>query len=197
MTKDESEQTAGQRLIKAAKEASAIARGESAPVAEHYPEYARNHYSTRKQISSDIKQRLRAAEVWEKLIAERQSPNPDHMTELGNEAADAIEALEGEVSDWKKSANTYLAWSEEWRARAERLEGEVARFIRSVQRQTAEFNRTADAAEARAERLLDTLMRLLAVANDHMTSCDRTMGDTHPCTCGADEARKALEDDKQ
>jgi hypothetical protein len=51
--------------------------------------------------------------------------------------------------------------------------------------------------DARAERLLDTLMRLLAVANDHMTSCDRTMGDTHPCTCGADEARKTLEDNKQ
>ena len=28
--------------------------------------------------------------------------------------------------------------------------------------------------------------------NDHMTSCDKVMGDTHPCTCSADQVRRAL-----
>jgi hypothetical protein len=36
------------------------------------------------------------------------------------------------------------------------------------------------------------LATLLAAPDDHMTACDRTMGDSHPCTCGADEARKLL-----
>lgn len=34
------------------------------------------------------------------------------------------------------------------------------------------------------------LKRLLAVDGDHMSACDRIMGDTHPCTCGADRARQ-------
>ena len=34
----------------------------------------------------------------------------------------------------------------------------------------------------------DALAVLLRTRGDHMTACDRTMGDTHPCTCGADVA---------
>jgi len=36
------------------------------------------------------------------------------------------------------------------------------------------------------------LQKLLGAENDHMTACDRTMGATHPCTCGANEARQLL-----
>ncbi len=36
------------------------------------------------------------------------------------------------------------------------------------------------------------LHKLLQAENDHMTACDRTMGATHPCTCGADDARAKL-----
>ena len=36
------------------------------------------------------------------------------------------------------------------------------------------------------------LRKLLAAKGDHMTACDRTMGATHPCTCGADDARQLL-----
>ena len=28
------------------------------------------------------------------------------------------------------------------------------------------------------------------IDNDHMTSCDKTMGDSHLCTCGADSLRE-------
>lgn len=28
---------------------------------------------------------------------------------------------------------------------------------------------------------------------DHMTACDKTMGASHPCTCGASAARKILD----
>ena len=39
-------------------------------------------------------------------------------------------------------------------------------------------------------------LRLLAcqphAPNDHMTACDRTMGDSHPCTCTANDARVML-----
>ena len=41
--------------------------------------------------------------------------------------------------------------------------------------------------------LRKTLKKLLIVKEDHMTACDRTMGATHPCTCGADIARKLIE----
>lgn len=36
------------------------------------------------------------------------------------------------------------------------------------------------------------LYGLLANNDDHLTACDRTMGATHPCTCGADKVRKLL-----
>ena len=42
-------------------------------------------------------------------------------------------------------------------------------------------------------RLAVALNRLLAAPNDHMTACDRTMGDSHPCTCGANSARQLLQ----
>jgi hypothetical protein len=36
------------------------------------------------------------------------------------------------------------------------------------------------------------LKKLLAAPGDHMTACDRTMGATHPCTCGANAIRALL-----
>ena len=42
------------------------------------------------------------------------------------------------------------------------------------------------------EVLRAALKKLLAAPGDHMTACDRTMGATHPCTCGANEARRIL-----
>ena len=49
-----------------------------------------------------------------------------------------------------------------------------------------------------AERLRETLARAHAMlydisgVPDHMTHCDRTMGATHPCTCGANAIRALL-----
>ena len=40
------------------------------------------------------------------------------------------------------------------------------------------------------DALRAALRKLLAAPGDHMTACDRTMGATHPCTCGANEARR-------
>lgn len=48
-----------------------------------------------------------------------------------------------------------------------------------------------------AERVkwaLFVLAQMLGAENDHMTACDRTMGATHPCTCGADKARALLKE---
>lgn len=39
---------------------------------------------------------------------------------------------------------------------------------------------------------LGALRNLLRVEGDHMTACDRTMGATHPCTCGANAVRRLL-----
>jgi hypothetical protein len=41
------------------------------------------------------------------------------------------------------------------------------------------------------------LRKLLSVPGDHMTACDRTMGATHPCTCGANAIRALLSEAKQ
>lgn len=41
-------------------------------------------------------------------------------------------------------------------------------------------------------KLLETLLWDGYGAPDHMTYCEKTMGATHPCTCGADAARSAL-----
>jgi len=38
------------------------------------------------------------------------------------------------------------------------------------------------------------LRKLLRAKNDHMSACDRIMGATHPCTCGANEARALLKE---
>lgn len=43
---------------------------------------------------------------------------------------------------------------------------------------------------ASLRRYLDRL--LYAVDGDHMTACEKTMGDSHPCTCGATEIRLRL-----
>ena len=47
------------------------------------------------------------------------------------------------------------------------------------------------AAEGARTHLLKLLFDV-AGNPDHMTHCDRTMGATHPCTCGANEARRFL-----
>ncbi len=49
-----------------------------------------------------------------------------------------------------------------------------------------------DEQECEFSWLRKMLHKLLQAPDDHMTACDRTMGDTHPCTCGANEARKVL-----
>ena len=49
--------------------------------------------------------------------------------------------------------------------------------------------------DARIEVLELILRKLLSVEGDHMTACDRTMGATHPCTCGANRARSLLTGD--
>ncbi len=54
--------------------------------------------------------------------------------------------------------------------------------------------------EARREDAISyrkALSKLLAADGDHMTACDRTMGDSHPCTCGANDACQLFTGDKQ
>lgn len=53
-----------------------------------------------------------------------------------------------------------------------------------------------DLAELQRERdaYKKALRKLLRAKNDHMTACDRIMGATHPCTCGANEARALLKE---
>jgi hypothetical protein len=36
------------------------------------------------------------------------------------------------------------------------------------------------------------LRKLLSAPRDHMSACDRIMGATHPCSCGANDARQVL-----
>jgi chromosome segregation ATPase len=43
-----------------------------------------------------------------------------------------------------------------------------------------------------AKRILRKLACQPLAPHDHMTACDRTMGDSHPCTCHANEARQWL-----
>jgi len=83
-------------------------------------------------MSSDIKRRLRDAEVGEAFQTEDGSPELQR-TALGQEAAARIEALEGEVAALKRERLTLqnagvnlLDRAEAAEARAERLEGEVA-----------------------------------------------------------------------
>jgi DNA repair exonuclease SbcCD ATPase subunit len=90
-------------------------------------------------------------------------------------AAAAIEALEGEVAALRADNSV---WDKE---RYETLQMWI---------------RKTEAAEARVERLREALEKLLD-GDDHMTACEKTMGPTHLCTCGAKYIRKALEDDKQ
>lgn len=47
------------------------------------------------------------------------------------------------------------------------------------------------------DALRAALRKLLAAPGDHMTACDRIMGATHPCTCGANEARRLLSESDQ
>lgn len=44
------------------------------------------------------------------------------------------------------------------------------------------------------EELRSTLSTLVngTALDDHMTACDRVMGASHPCTCGANAARELL-----
>lgn len=62
-----------------------------------------------------------------------------------------------------------------------------------LKRQKDEILERQKAAERdECEVLRAALRKLLAVPGDHMTACDRTMGASHPCTCGANEARRIL-----
>jgi hypothetical protein len=57
------------------------------------------------------------------------------------------------------------------------------------------YDLLAEACAANVVVLLSTLHQMLydqGGAPDHMTACERTMGATHPCTCGADQARAML-----
>ena len=53
------------------------------------------------------------------------------------------------------------------------------------------------------KRLRETIARAHAMlydvsgVPDHMTHCDRTMGATHPCTCGANAIRALLSETKR
>ena len=53
-----------------------------------------------------------------------------------------------------------------------------------------------DLAELQRDRdaLKKALRKMLSVPGDHMTACDRIMGATHPCSCGADAARAMLKE---
>lgn len=42
-----------------------------------------------------------------------------------------------------------------------------------------------------SERFYEATKAMIG-SDDHMTACERTMGATHPCTCGADALRAAL-----
>jgi len=42
-----------------------------------------------------------------------------------------------------------------------------------------------------SDRFYETTKAMIG-SDDHMTACERTMGSTHPCTCGADALRAAL-----
>jgi hypothetical protein len=124
-------------------------------------------------MSSDIVKRLR-----------------EKINTTCNEAADRIEALEGEISAIVRLADERQTKAD---ARAERLEGELRRykelFDGSVKNydplQRAYIDR-AVAAEARAERLRVALTNIQL-----MTYCDASGERCVSCI-----ARKALEDDK-
>lgn len=68
------------------------------------------------------------------------------------------------------------------------LTAELDAFRREMDRSECDLEGTNELVEL----LRTALRRLLAVEDDHMTACDRTMGATHPCTCGADSARELL-----
>jgi uncharacterized protein YukE len=65
-----------------------------------------------------------------------------------------IEALEGEVADWKSAANEYLAWNEAWRARAERLRAALEGLVEQVA-DVDTWLRHSDAYEAARKALED------------------------------------------
>ena len=59
-----------------------------------------------------------------------------------------------------------------------------------VRKDVAEYD--AKTLRAQLEKVVEGLEKMTSVNGDHMTACDKTMGDTHPCTCGADTARSTL-----
>lgn len=51
---------------------------------------------------------------------------------------------------------------------------------------------TASGERIRAlQRMMGPIQRA-SILRDHFTACDRTMGDSHPCTCGMDKYRQLL-----
>ena len=61
--------------------------------------------------------------------------------------------------------------------------------------QTKQLDAMIGGLKARIEQLEAALNKLLVADGDHMTACDRTMGASHPCTCGANDARQLLAGD--
>lgn len=113
-------------------------------------------------MSSDLVKRLREAEVWEKCIKAREANTPDHMTDLGIEAADRIEALEGENERLRK---LLFAAGEQSQREADKK----------------------DAAEARAERLRVALEPFAAFADER-----NTVPPDYQITSGSPIARRQL-----
>jgi len=72
---------------------------------------------------------------------------------LMREAADRIEALEGEKQGWVEAEAQYLADVAVLVARAERLEGEVERLASALEGADQDVQERLLKAEARAERL--------------------------------------------
>lgn len=113
-----------------------------------------------------------------------------------NEAADRIEALEGEVQKSKADYQAMKAWAEELHAKNSALEVEIAALKAAVQYPCSPICAgylRAEAADARAERLRVALQGLHDDVDDYQRVNNLSGHNNHWMVI----ARKALEDDKQ
>ena len=88
-------------------------------------------------MSENIKEladRLRLATVVETFIGP--DGQSDHTTELGMDAADALEAMAGEVEGLKRELSQVPAWRSGMTKRAEAAESERDRLAGEVERET-------------------------------------------------------------
>lgn len=72
---------------------------------------------------------------------------------------------------------------------------QLAGDIRFMAKHANALSERRGAAEARVSALEGAARKMLWDGGgrpDHMSACERTMGDTHPCTCGAEAFRKIL-----